>query len=110
MAISVAETALSNNDALALFTENSDEDSPAFDRNTHSHATAQALADRRDIYLAAGLSIKPKTRLTKIDALKEIIRVQITSTKSPGFDVLHLPEDLFHSYLREGQEKIIAHK
>ena len=28
----------------------------------------------RGIYLAAGLSIKPKTRLSKIDALKEIIR------------------------------------
>ncbi|MEM2099715.1 MAG: hypothetical protein QXU99_08290 [Candidatus Bathyarchaeia archaeon] len=28
----------------------------------------------RGIYLASGLSIKPKTRLSKIDALKEIIR------------------------------------
>jgi hypothetical protein len=28
----------------------------------------------RGIYIAAGLSIKPKTRLSKIDALKEIIR------------------------------------
>ena len=28
----------------------------------------------RGIYTASGLSIKPKTRLSKIDALKEIIR------------------------------------
>lgn len=28
----------------------------------------------RGIYLAAGLSIRPKTRTSKIDALKEIIR------------------------------------
>jgi hypothetical protein len=28
----------------------------------------------RGIYIASGLSIKPKTRLSKIDALKEIIR------------------------------------
>ena len=28
----------------------------------------------RGIYIASGLSIKPKTRISKIDALKEIIR------------------------------------
>jgi hypothetical protein len=28
----------------------------------------------RGIYLSSGLSIRPKTRITKIDALKEIIR------------------------------------
>jgi len=28
----------------------------------------------RGIYIASGLSIKPKTRVSKIDALKEIIR------------------------------------
>ena len=28
----------------------------------------------RGIYLSSGLSIKPKTRVSKIDALKEIIR------------------------------------
>jgi hypothetical protein len=28
----------------------------------------------RGIYLASGLSIKPKTRVSKLDALKEIIR------------------------------------
>ena len=34
----------------------------------------QKRARLRGIYLAAGLSVKPRTKISKIDALKEIIR------------------------------------
>ena len=35
----------------------------------------------RNVYAAAGLSIKPKTKVSKIDALKEIIRAWGMNTK-----------------------------
>lgn len=37
----------------------------------------------RNIYIASGFSIKPRTRLSKIDALKEIIRAWGLSRRNP---------------------------
>jgi site-specific recombinase XerD len=42
--------------------------------STYHDIKMKGIEYLRGIYLAAGLSIKPKTRISKIDALKEIIR------------------------------------
>jgi hypothetical protein len=42
--------------------------------STYHDITMKGMEYLRGIYIASGLSIKPKTRLSKIDALKEIIR------------------------------------
>jgi hypothetical protein len=42
--------------------------------STYHDITMKGIEYLRGIYIASGLSIKPKTRLSKIDALKEIIR------------------------------------
>jgi len=42
--------------------------------NTYHDIKMKGIEFLRGIYIASGLSIKPKTRISKIDALKEIIR------------------------------------
>ncbi len=42
--------------------------------STYHDIKMKGIEFLRGIYLASGLSIKPKTRVSKIDALKEIIR------------------------------------
>ena len=42
--------------------------------STYHDIQMKGIEFLRGVYIASGLSIKPKTRLSKIDALKEIIR------------------------------------
>lgn len=42
--------------------------------STHHDIKMKGSEYLRGIYLASGLNIKPKTRISKIDALREIIR------------------------------------
>jgi hypothetical protein len=42
--------------------------------NTYHDIKMKGIEFLRGIYMASGLSIKPKTKMSKIDALKEIIR------------------------------------
>ena len=42
--------------------------------STYHDITMKGIEYLRGVYIASGLSIKPKTRLSKIDALREIIR------------------------------------
>jgi len=41
--------------------------------STYHDIKMKDIKFRRDIYMASGFSIRPKTRVSKIDALKEII-------------------------------------
>ena len=42
--------------------------------DTYHDVQSLGVEKLRNIYAASGLSIKPKTRISKIDALKEIVR------------------------------------
>ena len=42
--------------------------------NTYDDIQSLGIDALRNIYAAAGLAIRPKTRINKVDALKEIIR------------------------------------
>jgi hypothetical protein len=42
--------------------------------STYHDIKMKGIEFLREIYRASGISIKPKTRVSKIDALKEIIR------------------------------------